>query len=158
MQIKIAIIGGGAAGFLAAVSAARNGADVTILERKDRVLKKVLATGNGRCNYTNIYADTTNYYGKNPEFTESVLRKFTPNDTIEFFEKLGIIHNIEEKGKVYPLSGQASSVVDALRLEAEKSGITIYTDFNVNKVQKTKTGFNNVCIYCRCYDCRDYYC
>ena len=141
MQIKIAIIGGGAAGFLAAVSAARNGADVTILERKDRVLKKVLATGNGRCNYTNIYADTTNYYGKNPEFTESVLRKFTPNDTIEFFEKLGIIHNIEEKGKVYPLSGQASSVVDALRLEAEKSGITIYTDFNVNKVQKTKTGF-----------------
>ena len=92
MQIKIAVIGGGAAGFLAAVSAARNGADVTILERKDRVLKKVLATGNGRCNYTNIYADTTNYYGKNPEFTESVLRKFTPNDTIEFFEKLGIIH------------------------------------------------------------------
>lgn len=141
MQEKIAVIGGGAAGFLAAITSAKNRANVTILERKDRVLKKVLATGNGRCNYTNIYADTSNYYGKNSEFTVNVLRKFTPNDAIVFFEKLGIIHNVEEKGKVYPLSGQASSVVDVLRLEAQKLGIKILTDFNVNKIIKNKTDF-----------------
>ena len=61
MQEKIAVIGGGAAGFLAAITSAKNGASVTILERKDRVLKKVLATGNGRCNYTNIYAKKQEY-------------------------------------------------------------------------------------------------
>ena len=96
MQEKIAVIGGGAAGFLAAITSAKNGASVTILERKDRVLKKVLATGNGRCNYTNIYADTSNYYGKNSEFTVNILRKFTPNDTIVFFEKL-ILFTLEGK-------------------------------------------------------------
>lgn len=134
MNADIAVIGGGAAGFLAAIAAKREGAEVIILERKDRALKKVLATGNGRCNYTNINADISNYYGENIEFSRNALEKFTVEDTIDFFEKIGIVHNIEEKGKVYPYSGQASSVVDAIRFEAERLKIPVYNNFDVIKI------------------------
>lgn len=134
MNADIAVIGGGAAGFLAAITAKKEGAEVIILERKDRVLKKVLATGNGRCNYTNINAGISNYYSENREFSRNALEKLTVKDTIELFEKLGIVHNIEENGKVYPYSGQAASVVDALRFEAERLKIAVYTNFDTVKI------------------------
>ena len=136
MAAEISIIGGGAAGFVAAITAAKSGKKVVILERKERVLKKVLVTGNGRCNMTNVKADITHYFGKNIDSIENILDSFTPKDTMEFFNGLGIICNEEERGKVYPLSGQAASIVDALRLEAEKLGIVTETEFYVRKVEK----------------------
>ena len=136
MTTEIAIIGGGAAGFVAAITAAKSGKKVVILERKERVLKKVLVTGNGRCNMTNVKADITHYFGKNIDLIENILNSFTPKDTMEFFNELGIICNEEERGKVYPLSGQAASIVDALRFEAEKLGIVTETEFYVRKVEK----------------------
>ena len=136
MTTEIAIIGGGAAGFVAAITAAKSGKKVVILERKERVLKKVLVTGNGRCNMTNVKADITHYFGKNIDLIENILNSFTPKDTMEFFNELGIICNEEERGKVYPLSGQAASIVDALRFEAEKRGIVTETEFYVRKVEK----------------------
>ena len=136
MTTEIAIIGGGAAGFVAAITAAKSGKKVIILERKERVLKKVLVTGNGRCNMTNVKADITHYFGKNIDLIENILNSFTPKDTMEFFNELGIICNEEERGKVYPLSGQAASIVDALRFEAEKLGIVTETEFYVRKVEK----------------------
>ena len=136
MTTEIAIIGGGAAGFVAAITAAKSGKKVIILERKERVLKKVLVTGNGRCNMTNVKADITHYFGKNIDSIENILDSFTPKDTMEFFNELGIICNEEERGKVYPLSGQAASIVDALRFEAEKLGIVTETEFYVRKVEK----------------------
>lgn len=136
MTTEIAIIGGGAAGFVAAITAAKSGKKVVILERKERVLKKVLVTGNGRCNMTNVKADITHYFGKNIDSIENILDSFTPKDTMEFFNELGIICNEEERGKVYPLSGQAASIVDALRFEAEKLGIVTETEFYVRKVEK----------------------
>ena len=136
MTTEIAIIGGGAAGFVAAITAAKSGKKVIILERKERVLKKVLVTGNGRCNMTNVTADITHYFGKNIDLIENILDSFTPKDTMEFFNELGIICNEEERGKVYPLSGQAASIVDALRFEAEKLGIATETEFYVRKVEK----------------------
>ena len=135
MYTEAVVIGGGAAGFMAAVTAKGNGLDVIIMERKDRVLKKVLATGNGRCNYTNINADISNYYGKDRGFAQNALEIFSPENTINFFEKLGIVHKIEENGKVYPYSGQASAVVDALRFEAQRLEIPIYTNFDVAKIK-----------------------
>jgi predicted Rossmann fold flavoprotein len=135
MYTEAVVIGGGAAGFTAAITAKRNGLDIIIMERKDRVLKKVLATGNGRCNYTNINADISNYYGENKEFAKDALEQFTPEDSINFFEKLGIVHKIEGSGKVYPYSGQASSVVDALRFEAARLEIPIYANFDVTKIE-----------------------
>ena len=136
MKTEIAVIGGGASGMMAAITARKSGKEVVILERKDRILKKVLITGNGRCNITNVNANISNYFGKNISSVENILNRFTPQDTMDFFNELGIVCNEENRGKVYPLSGQASSVVDALRFEAEKLGIKIETEFYVRKIEK----------------------
>jgi len=136
MKTEIAVIGGGASGLMAAITAKKSGKEVVILERKDRILKKVLITGNGRCNITNVNANISNYFGKNISSVENILNRFTPQDTMDFFNGLGIVCNEEKRGKVYPLSGQASSVVDALRFEAEKLGIKIETEFYVRKIEK----------------------
>ena len=136
MTTEIAVIGGGASGLIAAITARKAGKKVTILERKERILKKVLVTGNGRCNLTNARASISNYFGKNILLIENILNNFTPQNVMDFFYELGIICNEEERGKVYPLSGQASSVVDALRFEAEKLGIKIETEFYVRKIEK----------------------
>ena len=136
MKTEIAVIGGGASGMMAAITARKSGKEVVILERKDRILKKVLITGNGRCNITNVNANISNYFGKNISSVENILNSFNPQDTMDFFNGLGIICNEENRGKVYPLSGQASSVVDALRFEAERLGIKIETEFYVRKIEK----------------------
>jgi flavoprotein family protein len=136
MKTEIAVIGGGASGMIAAITARKSGKEVVVLERKDRILKKVLITGNGRCNITNVNANISNYFGKNISSVENILNSFNPQDTMDFFNGLGIICNEENKGKVYPLSGQASSVVDALRFEAERLGVKIETEFYVRKIEK----------------------
>ena len=136
MKTEIAVIGGGASGMIAAITARKSGKEVVVLERKDRILKKVLITGNGRCNMTNMNADISNYFGKNISSVENILNSFNPQDTMDFFNGLGIICNEENRGKVYPLSGQASSVVDALRFEAERLGVRIETEFYVRKIEK----------------------
>lgn len=136
MKTEIAVIGGGASGMMAAITARKSGKEVVILERKDRILKKVLITGNGRCNITNVNANISNYFGKNISSVENILNSFNPQDTMDFFNGLGIVCNEENRGKVYPLSGQASSVVDALRFEAERLGVRIETEFYVRKIEK----------------------
>ena len=85
MKTEIAVIGGGASGLMAAITAKKSGKEVVILERKDRILKKVLITGNGRCNITNVNANISNYFGKNISSVENILNKFTPQDTMDFF-------------------------------------------------------------------------
>jgi len=136
MKTEIAVIGGGASGMIAGITARKSGKEVVVLERKDRILKKVLITGNGRCNITNVNANISNYFGKNISSVENILNSFNPQDTMDFFNGLGIICNEENRGKVYPLSGQASSVVDALRFEAERLGVRIETEFYVRKIEK----------------------
>jgi len=136
----VIIVGGGAAGMVAAISARRTGADVTILERNPRVGKKILATGNGRCNFTNVNAGIDNYHGKNPRFVYSVLSQFTPYDAIDFFENLGISHKVEECGKVYPMSDQASSILDVLLYELNDIGVNIVCDTYVSDISKKVMG------------------
>jgi len=138
---RVIVVGGGAAGMMAAISARRLGADVTILERNPRVGKKLLATGNGRCNFTNIQADVTCYYGQNPEFARAVLAAFPVAETIRFFEKLGIEHKVEEAGKVFPLSDQASSVLDVLLYELRELGVNIICDACVKTIAKQQQEF-----------------
>ncbi len=136
---KVLVVGGGAAGMMAAISAKINGAEVVVLERNNRVGKKILATGNGRCNYTNINLSIDNYHGKNPKFAYSCLSKFGVAETLDFFERLGITPAIEEKGKVFPLSFQSSSVLDVLRFELEDLGVELLTDvfvIGINKGEK----------------------
>lgn len=138
---RVIVVGGGAAGMMAAISARRLGADVTILERNPRVGKKLLSTGNGRCNFTNIQADVTCYYGQNPEFARAVLAAFPVAETIRFFEKLGIEHKVEEAGKVFPLSDQASSVLDVLLYELRELGVNIICDACVKTIAKQQQEF-----------------
>ena len=121
---------------ITAISACRLGADVTILERNPRVGKKILATGNGRCNFTNINADVTYYHGNNPKFTYSALSNFTVDDTIRFFEKLGIAHKVEDFGKVFPMSDQASSILDVFLYELNQLGVNIVCDADVKDIRK----------------------
>ncbi|HEX7503266.1 MAG TPA: FAD-dependent oxidoreductase, partial [Acidobacteriota bacterium] len=112
---RVTVVGGGSSGMMAAISAARRGAKVTLLERKDRVGKKLLATGNGRCNLTNSDLSLSRFHGGDRAFIASVLTRFPAASAVDFFEELGISCITEEGGRIYPHSGQASSVLDVLR-------------------------------------------
>lgn len=142
MKTRVAIIGGGAAGLMAAIVAARNDADVCIYEKLNRVGKKILATGNGRCNYTNINTSINDYHGKNLSFAEEVINSFNVNRTLDFFEDIGIYPRIEENGKVYPYSLQASSVLDNLRYEANRYKIKEMVESKVKSLRKNKGHFD----------------
>lgn len=142
MSVKrIAIVGGGAAGLVASIVASRKGSEVYIFERLDRVGKKILATGNGRCNITNVNTDITRFHGKDTEFANGALKQFDVSATIEFFEKLGVKCKVEDGGKVYPYSEQASSVLDVLRYEAERLGVVELCGYYVNQIRQKKGGF-----------------
>lgn len=140
--MEIAVIGGGASGLLAAIAAARNGAEVTIYEKLNKVGKKILATGNGRCNYTNMNISIDRYHGKNLKPAENVLNFFDLNKTLNFFEDLGINPYIGDLGKVYPSSLQASSVLDVLRYEAQRLKVREIIDFEVIELRKSKDKFS----------------
>lgn len=136
MSNRIIVVGGGAAGMLAAIVAKRQGSIVTLLERNDRVGKKLLATGNGRCNYTNLNLSLNNYHGRNTSFAEFALTEFNVDNTISFFENMGITPADEDNGKVFPLSFQASSMLDVLRYELEYQGVELITDAYVIDIYK----------------------
>jgi len=138
MKKKIIIVGGGAAGMMAALCAKRNGGDVLILERNERVGKKLLATGNGRCNYTNKNLTINNYHGNNPKFAEYALSELNVGKTIDYFEILGITPAVEDNGKVFPLSFQSSSILDILRYQIEEEEIELITEAYVSEIKKQK--------------------
>lgn len=134
-KVRVAVIGGGAAGIVAAIAASSNGAEVTVLERNTRVGKKILATGNGRCNLTNVNLSAANYHGKNPAFVRGALAKFNVEKTIDFFERLGVAHKVEEGGKVFPVSNQASSVLDVLRYRLDQVGVQVLCEAAVSNIR-----------------------
>lgn len=139
---KVAIIGGGASGIMAAIIAAKNPQNsVTIYEREKRIGKKILATGNGRCNMTNIYADIDNYHGTDKEFIKDAISSFWVSETLDFFTELGILYKVEDEGKVYPYSDQASAVLDVLRAELDRNRVNIITEFEVKNVKKYNSQF-----------------
>ncbi|KAF1083882.1 tricarballylate dehydrogenase [Sporotomaculum syntrophicum] len=140
-KIKVAVVGGGAAGLIAAIAARYNGAGVTVLERMDRVGKKILATGNGRCNLSNTDLDIAHYHGTNPKFAFGALSRFDFHQTMELFERLGIAWKVEEGGKVFPVSNQASSVLDVLRHELETLGVETRCNAEVKEIEPKNSGF-----------------
>ncbi|OPX86308.1 MAG: tricarballylate dehydrogenase [Pelotomaculum sp. PtaB.Bin104] len=132
----VIIVGGGAAGIVAALAARYQGAAVTILEKNQRIGKKLLATGNGRCNLTNVNLDIDNYHGRSPGLARGALSRFDVQKTIEFFEHLGVAHKVEDGGKVFPCSNQASSVLDVLRYELEEAGVNVVCEAEVKGIKK----------------------
>ncbi|MCM1056161.1 MAG: aminoacetone oxidase family FAD-binding enzyme [Firmicutes bacterium] len=136
MRRTIGIVGGGAAGMTAAILAARNGAEVTVLEGNDRVGKKILSTGNGKCNLGNINVSPKMYSTDSPERLKGWLEQFGANDTIEFFRTLGLLTKVKNGG-LYPVSEQASSVLDALRFALDReSGIRVRTGCRVEGIRR----------------------
>lgn len=116
---RVIVIGGGASGLMAAVMAARQGAKVTLLEKNKQTGKKLLVTGNGRCNFTNRNQEISCYRSQNPELVKKVLEAFPMEKTVAFFEELGI--EVKDRaGYLYPNSGQAASIAEVLRLEAQR--------------------------------------
>lgn len=139
----IGIIGAGASGMAAALAAAENPDNqVLVLERQARVGRKLQATGNGRCNLSNIHALAGHYHGDTPEFSLPALRAFPPESALSWFRNLGLYTVTEDSGRVYPYSDQANSVVDVLRFALQKPNIQLETGFEVVKVKKTETGFH----------------
>ena len=138
----IAIIGGGASGMAAALAAAENpGCRVVLLERQARLGRKLQATGNGRCNLTNLHAALQGYHGEQPDFSEYAVSAFPPEKTMDWFRSLGLFTVAEESGRVYPYSDQANSVLDVLRFALEKPNIQVKLGAEVEKVRKMQNGF-----------------
>lgn len=138
----IGILGGGASGMAAALAAAENPENqVILMERQSRVGKKLSATGNGRCNLTNLHVSPAHYHGQQPEFAQYALSVFDAQAALEWFSGLGLLTVAEDSGKVYPYSDQANSVVDVLRFALEQENITVKLGFDAEKVRRTPTGF-----------------
>lgn len=150
----IVIIGGGASGVMAAVSASRFckkkniPVRIAIIERHAKLGRKLLATGNGRCNLSNWNASvhaSNHYYSEYPLLYEAVLGQFTPQKTVEFFQSIGILCQTKDDGKVYPFCDQAFSVVEMLSKELASLDIEIITNMEVQEINKEASGFNLKC-------------
>lgn len=132
-KIRIGIIGGGAAGMMAAIIAARQGAEVTVLEANSRLGKKLLSTGNGKCNLGNLKLDISEYYCREPERLEVFLKRFGTDDVVSFFQGIGVILK-EKNGYLYPASEQAAVVQDALRYELRSLQVREVMDCKIQSV------------------------
>ena len=130
----VLILGGGAAGLAAAIEAARQGGCVAVLEKLDRVGKKILATGNGRCNLLNVHASPDDYNA--PDFVARVFSQFDAQSDLAFFQSLGLLTTTDGEGRVYPHSLSASSVLDVLRLECRRLGVRFFCGEKAEKIQK----------------------
>lgn len=135
----VTVIGGGAAGMMAAITSAREGARVTILEHKERIGKKILSTGNGRCNFTNTYQTPACYRSDNRDFAWNIIQKFNVEKTISFFKELGIYPK-DRNGYLYPYSDQAAAILEVLQIEVAKLDICVMTEINVLDIQPVKKG------------------
>lgn len=139
-QYDVVVVGAGASGMMAAITSARNGAKVLLLEHLDKVGKKLLATGNGKCNYTNELQGSQFYRGDNPAFVASVFEQFSKDATVEFFKELGIYPKIKN-GYYYPYSEQAASVVEVFQLALRKEKVHLQTECELLQIKNTKYGY-----------------
>ncbi len=147
------IIGGGASGLAAACALAGAGKRTLLLEKQARVGRKLLSTGNGRCNLTNLGARPEHYHGSRAAAAKA-LELCPPQRVLEFFEELGLPAVADSEGRVYPMSNQAASVLDALRLSAAERGCEIVTDCAAENILRNKSGFTVKCADGRSFQAR----
>lgn len=133
---EVVIIGGGASGLTAAITAARNGKDVTIIERNNKCGKKILITGNGRCNFWNTDEDLSHFHSSTPNLLKEFITDERKNSILKFFDSLGLTYKTKN-GYYYPFSNQAFTVENALLLECKKLNVKIINDITVEKIIKT---------------------
>lgn len=142
MTESVLIVGGGASGLAAAITAANNGNRVVLLEKNERVGKKLLVTGNGRCNFGNLSVSDDSY--NNNKFVSDVLLR-AKEGANKLFEKIGLLSYADPEGRLYPVSETATSVLDCLRFECERAGVEFVTGKTADAVYKRDVGYTVVC-------------
>jgi hypothetical protein len=140
MHYDVIVIGGGAAGLLCAIEAGKRGRRVLVIERNDRIGRKILISGGGRCNFTNLYATPENFISNNPNFCRSALSSYTPEDVIALIEKHGIAYHEKKLGQLF-CDGNAQQVVDLLASECADAGVETLTGCEVWEVARVAEAF-----------------
>lgn len=138
--MKVLVLGGGPAGMTAALAAARAGAEVLLLEQNERIGKKLLLTGNGKCNYTNLELDVARYDTDSPDFVRELIKRYPPKTIIRFLEELGVPPLSRHGGWIYPHAEQAAAVLNALRTALEREQVAVRTGTRVLGIQREKKG------------------
>jgi len=131
----IAIIGAGAAGIMAALSASENSKSVVLIEKNQIIGRKILATGNGRCNLTNRNIDVSRFHGAESSFIKNILSEFDQTKTMQYFESLGLILKEEDNGRIFPRTNQASTVVDALSHQLNQQKVAVKANCLVKEIK-----------------------
>lgn len=150
MQRQVIVIGAGAAGLMAAITAAREGCKVTVLEHTSKIGRKIEITGNGKCNYTNARQDMEFYHSPQPDYVEQILGCFTYEQTVAFFEELGIVPKCRN-GYYYPYSGQAQAIAAALRMEAERLHIKLACNIDIESIEPMQGSCEGFVIHTKGY-------
>jgi predicted Rossmann fold flavoprotein len=140
-MVDIIVVGAGAAGLVASITAARAGHTVTLLEQNSKVGKKILVSGNGKCNIDNKYISAHRFHGENSEFIKKVLEGYDFDVVEKFFTSIGLELIEGKEGKMFPMSLQASSVVELLEYEARRAGVEILCECSVTSVNKEGNTF-----------------
>lgn len=138
--MKVLVLGGGPAGMTAALAAARAGAEVLLLEQNERIGKKLLLTGNGKCNYTNLELDVARYDTDGPDFVRELIKRYPPKVIIRFLEELGVPPLSRHGGWIYPHAEQAAAVLNALRAALEREKAAVRTGTRILGIQREKKG------------------
>src|ERR1051326_7326388 len=133
-QYDVIILGAGAAGLMCAIEAGRRGRRVAVLERAERIGKKILISGGGRCNFTNLHCRPENFLSANPHFAKSALARYTPADFTALVEKRGIAYHEKTLGQLF-CDGSAQQIVSMLETECNKVGVKILPNINVKSVE-----------------------
>ncbi len=147
MRVYAAIIGGGASGLMCACVASKRNPNkkIVVIERDNRVGKKILVSGNSRCNLTNINANTENYNSSFENGVEYLLKNYPPQRIIEYFNSIGLVTFSDSEGRVYPLSKQSTAVLSVLRNELKRNGVDEICDTQVLRISKDKGGYKIIC-------------
>ena len=143
---KVAIVGGGASGLLSAILCAKKSLHVELFEQNNRCGKKILVSGNGRCNITNTSTCKENYFSNNTSFVEHGLQEFGFKEFEKFINSIGLLLDVKEDGRVYPLSNEAKSVVKILEDYARSLGVTFHTETKITNIKELTCNYDAVII------------
>jgi len=143
---KVAVVGAGASGLLSAIFCARDGLSVDIFEQNSKCAKKILVSGNGRCNITNTKLSQNDYFSNNPSFVEYALKEFGFNEFKKFCESLGLLLDVKDDGRVYPLSNEAKSVAKIFEDYARSLGVIFHTDTKIESLKELTRDYDAIVI------------
>nr|WP_321268380.1 NAD(P)/FAD-dependent oxidoreductase [uncultured Sulfurimonas sp.] len=146
MSKKVAIIGGGASGLLCAIFCAKDSCSVDIFEQNDKCAKKILVSGNGRCNITNKNLSTHDYFGENPSFVRDAIESFGFKEFSNFAASFGLILNTLDDGRAYPLSNESKSVASLLISQAQNLGVKIHTNTKITDIKSLVQNYDAVVV------------